>query len=294
MSDIVLRQRKAVVTVDTLQVTCDARGLRCTFDVDKDLTGHPNTAGIRIFNLTEDHRNAILAKANKQAMRVRLDAGYEDNCPRLFEGDIRLVDVERSGPDAALYIEAGDGDIPARNARIYRSWGPGSPAETVLRDVAKALGVGEGNLSTVIRGAVLEGWGPTFTQGTAAAGSAVKKMTSLCRSCGLEWSIQDGNLQLLARGASLDRTAVVISQDTGLIGNPQHVSLLNRSGKPGKKNRSGVIKVKTLMIPDLFPGRKIEMRALEITGFYTVQKAKYSGDSAGNEWYIDLEAKELS
>ena len=292
MSDVRLFNRRSVISVDTVQVEggTDERGgplgLDVEFEVEKDLGGKPNTASLKIWNLNEDHRKALTAKVSSKTKRarVRIEAGYKDNVSRIFEGDVRHLWHERTGPDVVTNCETGDGEHYVSTARIFRSWAPGTPVEVVVRDVALSLGAGNGNLTEAVAGAVLKGWGPTYTQGTSVGGKTVDVLNRLTRSVGLEWSIQDGTLQFLGTGASLQGTAILVSEDTGLVGVPS----VDHTGK-----NAGQVLFKTLMIPDLFPGRKIRLESAEMQGFFRVVKAKYSGAIRGEEWYISVEARSL-
>lgn len=282
-----LQDRRAVVSVDTVQVECGlVNGFDVEFDVTKDLGGKPNTASLNIFNLNADHRKSLTAKvaSKTKRARVRLDAGYKDQVCRIFEGDVRHLWHERAGADIVTHCETGDGERYVSSARIFRSWAPGTPVEVVIKDVASSLGAGTGNLSTAVAGAVLKGWGPTYTQGASVAGKTVDVLNRLTKSVGLEWSIQDGTLQFLGTGASLQGTSVLVTDGTGLVGVPS----VDHTGK-----NVGMVQFKTLMIPDVFPGRKIRLESEEVQGDFRVVKAKYTGAIRSEEWYISVEARTL-
>lgn len=280
--------RKAVVTVDSVQVECNATGLRCGFEIEKDLGAKPNTCKLQVYNLNPDHRQSILTKASKkvggkpQGVLVRVEAGYEDTgTTRIFDGDLRWAFVTRDGPDIVLHVESGTGEVIHRTGRINKSWGPGTPVSQVIKDVGLALGLGNGNLTAQIEGVALDGWGSSFTQGTVASGSTVKELTRLTKSAGLTWSIQDGTLQILGNGKSLDGTAVLVDGEHGMIGSPSI-------------DQKGTVSVKIQIVPNVYPGRKLQLNALDLQGLFVVQKAKYQGDMYTDDWYIDVEAKRLS
>jgi hypothetical protein len=283
--EIRLQGRRAVITVDTVQVKCGGPGeFDCEFEVEKDLSGKPNTASLKIWGLNEDHRTALSAKAKTAKPRVRIEAGYVEGVSRIFEGDVRHLWHEREGAEVVTHCETGDGERFVSSSRIFRAWAPGTPVATVLRDVAKALGAGDGNLATAVLGATLEGWGPVYTQGAAVAGKTVNVLNRITRSAGLEWSIQDGTLQILGKGQSLAGAAVLLNAGSGLVGSPS----IDHTGK-----NAGQVLVKMLMIPDVFPGRKLKIDAIDLKGDYRAEKCKYSGATAGNEWYISVEARAL-
>jgi hypothetical protein len=150
----------------------------------------------------------------------------------------------------------------------------------VIADVARSIGVGDGNLAKALANVALLSGATSFAQGTVVAGESMRELEGLLRSCGLTYSIQDGTLQFLTAGKALDGTAILLNSDTGLVGVPAI-------------DHKKVLSFQTLMIPDLFPGRKVKLDAEEIKGYFVVQKAKYQGESRGLPWYIHCEAKAL-
>ncbi len=282
--DQLLFKRKATITIDTLEIPCAVGGFDVAFDVEKRHDGKPNTATLKIWNLNPDHRGEILSKAaaaKKKKVLVQIEAGYDgpSGVSRIFRGDMRLAFHERNGPDIITNVEAGDGEFSISRAKISKSWGPGTPVATVLSDIVGELGEGQGNLAQASIAQFLGG-GAAFVGGTACSGKAVHELTRITRSLGLEWSIQDGTLQFLSTGKALESAAVLVSDTTGMVGSPN----LDHKGR---------LNVRTLMIPDVFPGRKIELDAAELQGFYRVEACKYTGDTAGTDWYIDLDAVRL-
>lgn len=277
-----LFKRAGSLRVDTLKIPFGLDGLACNFQVEKRLDGRPNTCELQIFNLSPDHRghlSAISAKARTHRVLVEVEAGYEGNTSRIFRGDMRLAFHKREGADISTTIEAGDGEFSVSRARIFKSWGPGTPVATVLGDIVSALGLGKGNLAQASIAQFLGG-GDAFVGGTACSGKAMKELTRITASLGIQWSIQDGTLQFLSTGQALEGTAIVLNSGTGMVGAPDI-------------DQKGIAKVRSLLQPDLFPGRKIKLEGAELQGFYRVEKCRYSGDVWGNDWYVDLEARKL-
>lgn len=286
-----LFQRKAILTVETvpsaeapvapagtklaLQFICGRNNFDLTFDVKKDLSSKPNRATIQIYNLTADHRAQLTAKAAQGPARVTLEAGYEEGTSRIFAGDFSILYHDRRGADFVTYIETGDGDRITGTNKIFKSWGPGTSVTQVIKDIAAELDLGDGNVLATATGALLEGWGPVFSQGTAVAGSTFDALTRICRSAGLEWSIQDGTLQFLVQDKALAGLAVLVTPSTGMDGTI-------------KIDHKGRLHVKTRIVPNVFPGRKIQ---LEDKSVWRVDRATFKGQTRGNSWDIDLECK---
>jgi hypothetical protein len=105
-------------------------------------------------------------------------------------------------------------------------------------------------------------------------------MTRVAQSLGFEWSIQEGALQLLQNAEPLAATATLLTPSTGLVGTPSI-------------DVGGILTAQALMIPDIFPGRLIVLESERLTGNYRVETCNYSGNTAGPDWYIDIEAKKL-
>jgi hypothetical protein len=282
-----LGDRRAILTLDTIKIECvPGNGIDLTFDVEKTTSAKPNTAKIEVFNLTKEHNDQILEKASgdQTSVRVRLEAGYKEQISCIWDGNIRYSYVKHTDSDTVLTLESGDNEHLINTARINRSWGPGTPVELVIKDIADSMGIGRGNLLQKIQNAALKGYGSAFTGGTVASGSAIKEFGKLLKSCDLEWSIQDGVLQILSNGQALEGIAVVVSPTTGMIGSPSIDQ---------KKKRGTSVKVQMLLIPDVFPGRKLSIESDTVTGFFRIEKAKYSGDTAGQDWYISCDCKAL-
>jgi hypothetical protein len=233
--------------------------------------------------LNEDQRSALeeLRPKSKKAtggIPCKIVAGYKDHTSLIWLGDLRSINSERDGPDWVTKLESGDGEKAHKNARINVSYGAKTPIDTALRAMVRALGVGEGNLAKVAAQLKLGGAGKLFSHGVVVSGNVAVKITDFARSADLEWSIQDGTIQFLNRGKALSTKAIVVSADTGMIGSPT-------------VDNDGVLSVKLLMIPDIRPGTLLVVKAERIKGNYRIEKATWSGDTFGSDWYVECEAK---
>jgi len=252
----------------------DLSNLDCTFRVKKSLKPEPNTCELQIFNLAEETRR-VLETATK--LVLRLEAGYVDALAQLFLGEIRSAHSFRDGPDIVTEISTGDSEEEMYKARISFTVGPKVPSDTALRAIARALGVGEGNVGTVA--AKLKAKGKAiFGPGTVIHGNAAIELDSFCKSADLEWSVQDGNLQILDRGKALESLDVFLTPDSGLIGSPTIDS-------------KGVVACTALIQPDLVPGRMIRIQSLGVNGRFRIQEVEYVGDTSGTDWYANIHAK---
>jgi baseplate hub protein gp41 len=255
---------------------------RCAFKVEKTLKPEPNTCTLQVWNLSAEQRGQIEElrpkKGDKTGVPVLIEAGYVTSEPsQIFLGDMRTVYSTKEGPDWITTLESGDGEKAIQTARINLSFGPKTSTETVLRAIVKALGVKPGNVSQAASLLRSKGFA-SFPAGKVVSGSAAVHMTNFCKSADLEWSIQDGAIQIVDRGKALSKFAVRLSSTTGLIESPT-------------VDHKGVLSAKFLIQPDIRPGSKLVLDSLSVRGNYRITKCVYDGDTFGNAWEITVEGE---
>jgi hypothetical protein len=281
--------RKARVTIHELVI----EGLRIAFEVEKSLKPEPNTCELRITNLNADHRKQL---QEQKVIPVRLEAGYEPPAPSsgtldalagigvdakptypsIFAGDLRQAWSDRQGSDWVTTIRSGDGGKAKRGARVQMSFRPGVRWQQIMTDLVKKAGVEAGNALSEITGAA-EFFTPTAGP-VSVSGGALDHLDRISRSFGFETSVQDGALQMLRLGKGLDSSIVELNGDTGLVGSPEPAN-------------DGLVRFRSLMNPDIAPGRRVNVVARSMEGVFRVERATYSGDTAGGPWYVDVEGK---
>jgi hypothetical protein len=244
------------------------RGVKVTAGSTKP---QPNTCDLKLYNLSPDHRKQLEAStvpgAGTKVVPVVISAGYLGRQSVIFSGELRAAHSVPDGEGTIVTeLNTGDGDKALAQQRLTLSLARGSSATTALSALVKALGVGEGNLATQL-----------FSYGGVLKGSASELMTSFCRSVGMDWSIQNGNLQLTALGQPMGGKAILIDADHGLLGSPT-------------VDTKGILSLQTLMIPDLLPGVALSMNSTNIQGGYRVIGVETTGSTFGDEWGHEVEA----
>jgi hypothetical protein len=268
-----LFQRVCSVNVNGLQVS----GLRVQFSVKKTLTKEPNTGEIKIHNLSAHSRGSMPKKGGK----VILVAGYPGTEATIFSGDARTIDHLHEGADWITHIQCGDGESAYRFARFSESFAPGTSVADAIRKAAAALGINTGNLEDALASASFPGL-RAFKHGYAAHGKASAELDKLLRTAGLEWSIQNGALQILQGRAVAKGSAVLLTPDTGLVGSPEHCTPNVTAGPP-------TIKAKALLTPAIRCGGTVDIRAQYVKGQFRVNQIEHSGDTHGADWFTQLE-----
>jgi hypothetical protein len=213
------------------------KDLRVQFDIKKDLFGIPNLAQITIFNLSEASRSLI----EDEYEEVIFNLGYRSGLSTVFQGEIRNAFHIRDGVDMKTVLYCGDGDKVFRTGYVSLSIeAPRTPDELldeVVRDVTGAI---KGFVGGVDKTAKNE-------DGVVLEGLFNNVMDSIAKESNSDWSIQDGKVQMLGYDSVLDKTALVISSLTGMIGSPT----ITEKG----------VEVKQLIVPDVVPGQAVEIES---------------------------------
>jgi hypothetical protein len=250
-------------------------GLRTRFRVYKNGDSTPNKAEIAIYNLSADSRHYI-EKAAKAKDAIILEAGYKAEHGLLFTGRLELGDSEtrgrhnhhHQGSDWVTTCEGRDGAREYRAIVISKSFGPKVSDETVIHELAKAMGVTVGTIKGLTK--------VQFNHGRALSGAVSSELNAMCAKQGVRWSIQDGVIQVLPYATALDSTATVISPATGMVGSPQ-------------RTERG-IKLLSLLRPGLNPGKLLDVQAADLKGRFVLEKIEHYGDTHENDWYSEIEA----
>ena len=262
----------------------DCSNKRIVFKVKKNLKAEPNTCDLQVYNLNPDNRDELENSPGKK-LTVRLEAGYEaTGVSQLFLGETRSAWTEWVGPDCITHVQTGDSEKEMQEARIHMSIGPRVPADVALTAIVRTLGVGEGNVAQAVALLKSKGVVAMFGPGTAISGNAARQLTDFCRSAGLEWSIQDGKIQILDRNKPLSAKAVFLSSDTGLEGSPS----IDFAASSKEKAGGVYVKAKARLIPELEPGRLVVFQSKSVNGGFRLDEVEYEGDTHGDPWTAHL------
>lgn len=258
-------------------------GLRLKFKVEKTLLGEPNVLDLHIYNLSAETR----AKMQKRGDPVVLVAGYVGNAQVIFSGDAQTIDHVRDGPDWDTHVQSGDGAEVFRSAFSSHSFKAGTTWKDVAGTLAKDMaGVNVGDAIAKLGTGDFAGAIDTFMQGFSAHGPTVREFDRVMRAGGLEWSIQDGKLQIVKGRNPTSDEAVRLSPSTGLVGSPDH-------GTPEKDGQPSLLKVRSLLQGGIRPGRAVVVESRSASGNYRANKVTHEGDTHGGEWYTGLDLEPL-
>jgi hypothetical protein len=264
-----LYPRTATLLIDKLAIA----GLRVVFKVEKTLKLEPNNSEIQVFNVSPTSR----AQMPAEGATIQLQAGHEGNEAVIYSGQAHFIDHVFDGPDCVTKIECSDGAV-AMQTPVAQSFAPGTTTGGVVERLSQTIGVGVGNLNQK-----LPGLNQQYSQGHVAKGRAVRELKVVLARAGMTFSIQDGQLLILKGRETTQTTVYKLNSETGLIGSPQH-------GTPPKKPEDPhLLKVKSILLPQVLPGRLIELDAINKKGLFRVEKLTHKGDTHGDDWFSEME-----
>jgi hypothetical protein len=267
--------RTARLTLGTTQIDCidsTNAGLALTFHIKKNLKPEPNSVEIKVWNLAPNTRKSI---ETPKTVPVKLEVGYGGDLFTIYLGELHSAQSARQGADIVTSISSGDKEAGILGARTLIQVPASASPQQLLQFAAQGLtasGIGLGNLNTQT---------PTGTTGGPARtlhGVASNVFGQVCRANGLEWSVQDGALQVLPIGSSLGATAVRLNADSGMLGSPT-------------VDTKGILTVKSLIQPDLMPGRPLIVEAAFLQGAYRIEEVEFVGDTWGTSWEAQMKCR---
>lgn len=257
----------------------DVSDLDLDFDTFRSTKREPNAGNVTIYNLGPTLRAQV-----HEGGELQIRAGYVDDGdppPLLFVGDIRRAWTERSDQTFATRVEARDGGTAYYQARISRSYAPGTAVSTALQDAVSAMGIGEGNLSEFADAYRLRNGSAVFASGYAMSGPVRRALNDLVRGAGLRWSVQNGALQLQRRGQPLQTRAALLSPSSGLVESPS-------------ADDKGIVTAVSLLQTGLDPGRRVVLDSSTVSGTYEIIKNETKGSTQGQDWHATLELRPIS
>ncbi|HDR9500118.1 TPA: hypothetical protein QDC06_003377 [Burkholderia cepacia] len=273
----------------------DLSALRFTFDVRRGDRETPNSAHIRVYNLSPNTAN----KVSFEFSRVMLQAGYGDDCGIIFDGTLVQARQGRESPtDTFLDLTCADGDRAYNFATINTTLAAGATHEDVVDAVMKAFAE-----KGVTRGYIPDLTGNAYPRGRVLFGMARDFMRDAAQDLDMDWSIQNGQLTMIPRTAFIPSDIYKVTQETGMVGMPTQLRnyifvrmLLNPNIKIGNviqlENASIQRYEYSLAVRD-DPQNRFDAQLNKLNnpngkyGYYRVMVAEHMGDTRGNDWYTE-------
>lgn len=291
--------RTAIVDIRVRNNTFDGytdfipiRGLRVAFSIVKSLSRTTNSAVVKIWNMSQNHRNIIKDFGD----RVTIYAGYEIENGSiagpsvLFNGNTTTVSHIFDQPEIVTVLECGEGEQTINQDRIAVSYAANTPALTVLSGIASEMAlnfVGPPPVANLV-----------YRQGFKFIGMGKDALDLVCNKLNLQWSIQNkgdlaDQLQVIPVNGTLENAIIQVNQTTGMQGIPQRFTYKRQ--ELFKSTPTTGYKVNVALNPYILPGSRIDLASyhLNFRGPYRVETVRHEGDTFGNIWTSNLETTEI-
>jgi hypothetical protein len=263
----------------------DLSQLQVRFDIYQRLSGTPNHAVIRIYNIARH----TLARAQAEFAYVDLAVGYGGQLTRLFFGQIRQYNTGRREDAANTFVDliCADGDYAHTwttvNKTLAAGWRQQDAYEAVARVFADA-GV-PANAGVNLPGVL-------FPRGRVLYGAARDFMANLARNYDADWAILNGQLYFLPYTETLPGEAIEINAATGMLGLPAQTlegvvveALINPGIIYGATIHLNNADIQQAQLPlEVHQQAKTQAPSFDPRGLYKVYSIEHHGDTRANEW----------
>lgn len=279
--------------------------LHIEFSIKKTNKSETDTATFKIFNLSNETRQVlhnleevssketkgqgVLLPEELEAGLVELRVGYgNEPLTRLFVGNVVQVSSTIKAPNLITTVTCGDGYKAHTDSFLNQSF----PKKTTRKQIVKAAQAKMGLTEGLLKGAALN---YSYKGGYTASGYCTQVLNDVLSSARppVNWHIKDNRLYVLPRGAEILDEAIVISEETGLIGSPERTG--KSPGTPSSSTKPGKgVKFVHLLEPRLDIGTTVDMQSKHIAGQYVINKVTHTGSYEGGKWYSLVEATDKS
>lgn len=251
----------AVITTDDERISLDkikdTKRLSISFKFRKSTDNKPNQNSCTIFNLSETTRNKISETGNL----IEIYAGYEV-LKLVSVGNIFRVSHYKHGTDWVTSIKFGDGQLDYDTRRFTKSYEKGGSLRSIFNDVAESF-----NLPIVNESKKIDKKNDiTLPSSLTLDGLSKDVLSEISEQHDIEWSIQDGAINLIDLDSVIEETAIVINHETGLLDHPE----ITEQG----------INVRVLLNNDILPNKLIDVQPVSIQ--ITSEKLKDARNSSAN------------
>lgn len=235
--------------------------MRIEFQADKSIRGQLNKIQIRLYNLSERNRLALVKDAEqRKRIPLSLSVGYQGRLELVFKGTVHTGSNARQGADIVTTLDGLDGGFDYINSFTSRTVAGGRRAVDAALEDMPNTGVGKINDR------------PVLTRPKVLVGNSVRLIEDTIGP-GETWYIDDEQLYIISDNQVTSRFIPVVSAETGLISTPER--------------EFQEVTFQTLLNPSIRIGGRVKLvsrTAPHLDGIYKIDTISYSGDNFGDDW----------
>lgn len=271
-------RKSSLILADDSGNAIDFSSLRISFKIERKDFSSPNSARIRVFNLSDNNANRI----KNEFTKVILQAGYQSNYGVIFKGNIKETQKGReNSTDSFVDIAAGDGDEAYNFSYVSKTLQVGASKTDQINASIDAM-----TEYDVEKGYIADLGGQTLPRGKVLFGMSRRYLDQVGRSSETTWSIQNNQVNMIQKTSTLPESVVVLNNQTGVIQTPTVTTegikfscLLNPLLKIG-----GRVRLNNDDILDKNIDEESGAHTLSADGVYRILSLEHSGDTFGPEW----------
>lgn len=250
-----------------------------SFSIQKQELESSNTAKVSVWNLNKAH----LATLEEENCHLLLNAGYGNTLPLILSGTVSHSTTKPDGADLLTEIEVVDGLAEIRDTWVSISYAGKINTKKIIDDIAAQMGV-----------TVSYSYNAEFADipnGFSFVGQAKFAISKACAVSTLEWSMQNGVLQIKKPGDVMSKEVYVLSPETGLIKIPERVQISNSD----QNGRSQIgYDLVYLMNGAIGIGDYVKVESKHLNGFYRVYSLEIDGDNMEGDWTCKARVLEVT
>lgn len=183
------------------------------FDVNRNNYSTPNSASIKIYNLSPDSRNAIRKDIldTDVSRRVTLKVGYGETMSTIFDGTLNQCWSARQGVNFITHLDCRDNGYLYNNGEVSVQYSAGESVKSVVEKIVKQMkpyGVDKGIIGDI------QG---TFYRDGSVKGLAVDLLRTITGDIAY---IDNNKIFCLNDGEGIETEYQEITSDTGLLDTP--------------------------------------------------------------------------
>ena len=259
------RDFRLVVQVSTGRAVEVVPPMKIAFEATKSIAGALNKMVIRVYNLKESNRLALVKDAERPGEQqpripIALSVGYKGSLQLLFKGTVHRGENSREGPDFITELECLDGG---------HAWLNGFTSATV-KGKDRAIEAIRQGLPEIGRGKITKQ--NPITRPRVLVGSSGKLLNEVIND-DETWYIDEEKLYLVKGDEVVSRFIPVVNAQTGLLNTPTR--------------EQSKVTFDTLMNPTLRIGSRCQLQsssAPHLDGVYRIETIEYKGDNYGSDW----------
>lgn len=298
--DLYLR-RASLVLVDG-EKALDLSEMHFRFQTAQQDEESPNNCSIRVYNLSEDTVKTIRGEYS----RVVLQAGYmEAAFGVIFDGTIRQYRIGKDNDNISTYLDilAADGDVAYNYGVANATMAAGT---TSAERTAAAIAQAYGPHGVSVGKNMIPSTGGVLPRGKVLFGLAKAIIRGEAQTNGCTWNINNGQLNIVPLDGYLPSEAVVLTDESGLIGRVEQTEdgMRCRALMNPKLIVGGLVKIDNRSINKTASAKGTEidggqlaynryagiqlLASIAADGLYRIYVAEYVGDTRGDDWFVDL------